>query len=374
MNWYQNALVEAETYFDDQARSDDELVSITQAAISGFDVLFKDIMREAKIRDEWDSTKCYILPQSTECIQRSTKMDVEFSLGISLYGWFIDCPLSNADHIRSMKDDFWGRIAMLGELGTAEFRNYGRPHHWGGSPESKRLLQHQGSLVFSIARDYTMFELRDDRVLCESLGGIRVTMPLDTLEEDLLRFYRRGLEAMYRINYSLYRSSYLREKRLEKQRENQQQASQGVAPENIKHSQFVVTDKDTCCGLCGKTTNLTKTNCCDEWICDDESNYAMFSYARNSCHRNHRKQTLCAFHHNNGHRGDWTECKECQAAFDNEDYVCYGTNQYNFRKLSNPPEFNPTRCKRCDNIINRMTEGFTVYRGEYFCERCCQMP
>lgn len=37
------------------------------------------------------------------------------------------------------------------------------------------------------------------------------------------------------------------------------------------------------CGLCGKTTNLTKTECCGTWICDDEHKYVMFSYARNSC-------------------------------------------------------------------------------------------
>jgi hypothetical protein len=128
------------------------------------------------------------------------------------------------------------------------------------------------------------------------------------------------------------------------------------------------------CGLCGKTKNLTKTYCCDEWICDDESNYVMFSYARNSCSRNHRRQTLCAYHHNEGHSGDWTECKECESAFDTEDYVCYGTNEYNFRKLPNPPKFEPTYCKKCHTIINRMTDGFTVSGGEYFCENCRQFP
>jgi hypothetical protein len=36
------------------------------------------------------------------------------------------------------------------------------------------------------------------------------------------------------------------------------------------------------CGLCGKTQNLTRTDCCDQWICDDEHEYVLFSYARNS--------------------------------------------------------------------------------------------
>jgi hypothetical protein len=39
------------------------------------------------------------------------------------------------------------------------------------------------------------------------------------------------------------------------------------------------------CGLCGKTKKLTKTECCGEWICDDEDKYVLFSYARNSCYR-----------------------------------------------------------------------------------------
>jgi hypothetical protein len=32
-------------------------------------------------------------------------------------------------------------------------------------------------------------------------------------------------------------------------------------------------------GLCGKTKKLTKTECCGQWICDDEDKYVLFSYA-----------------------------------------------------------------------------------------------
>ena len=61
------------------------------------------------------------------------------------------------------------------------------------------------------------------------------------------------------------------------------------------------------CGLCGKTGGLIKTDCCGNWICDDEHKYVLFSYARNSCHRNHSRYTLCAYHHNEGHAGDWKD-------------------------------------------------------------------
>ena len=128
------------------------------------------------------------------------------------------------------------------------------------------------------------------------------------------------------------------------------------------------------CGLCGNTGNLTKTECCGEWICDDEDEYVMFSFARNSCHRNHRRQTLCAFHFDNGHTGDWADCEKCRSEFDTEDYVNYGTNEYNFRKLPNPPTFEPTRCAKCDRVIDRMNDGFSISAGNFICGDCFELP
>lgn len=31
------------------------------------------------------------------------------------------------------------------------------------------------------------------------------------------------------------------------------------------------------CGLCGKRGRLVRTECCGEWICDDEDSYVLFS-------------------------------------------------------------------------------------------------
>ncbi|MFP4217161.1 MAG: DUF6398 domain-containing protein [Phycisphaerae bacterium] len=124
------------------------------------------------------------------------------------------------------------------------------------------------------------------------------------------------------------------------------------------------------CGLCGKTKNLTKTECCGNWICDDEQDYVMFSYARNSCYRNHRRYTLCGFHHAEGHEGRWQDCAECRDAFETEMYVYYGTNEYNFEKLPNPPAYEPTHCHQCGRVISLGEEGYSIAGGDYFCDRC----
>ena len=124
------------------------------------------------------------------------------------------------------------------------------------------------------------------------------------------------------------------------------------------------------CGLCGSTKNLTKTECCGNWICDDESDYAIFSYARNSCYRNHRRYTLCGAHHAEGHAGLWQDCEQCRDMFETEDYVYYGTNEYNFEVLKNPPTFEPTRCHQCNAVIDRSLGGYSQSSKGFTCFDC----
>lgn len=126
------------------------------------------------------------------------------------------------------------------------------------------------------------------------------------------------------------------------------------------------------CGLCGKSRNLTQTGCCDNWICDDEHKYVMFSYARNSCHRNHSHYTLCAYHHTEEHEGDWKDCARCRRSFETEIYVWYGTNDYNFEKLPNPPAYEPTKCSQCSVIIVLSDDEYSRLGKEYFCGECTQ--
>jgi hypothetical protein len=124
------------------------------------------------------------------------------------------------------------------------------------------------------------------------------------------------------------------------------------------------------CGLCGKGTNLTKTECCDQWICDDEDQYVLFSYARNSCYRNHSRYTLCGFHYAEGHSGNWKNCPECKDSVETEMYVYYGTNEYNFETLQDVPDYEPTRCSKCNAVIVLSEGGYSSRGGEYFCARC----
>jgi hypothetical protein len=124
------------------------------------------------------------------------------------------------------------------------------------------------------------------------------------------------------------------------------------------------------CGLCGKSGKVMKTPCCGQWICDDYDKYVMFSYATNSCHRNHDRYTVCSSHFQEGHEGDWQECQQCRENYETEMYVWYATNEYNFVKLANPPKFKPTKCAQCKRVIKLAEGGYSMKGGKYYCWKC----
>jgi len=48
----------------------------------------------------------------------------------------------------------------------------------------------------------------------------------------------------------------------------------------------------------------------------------------------------------------------------------YGTNEYNFEKMPDPPPYDPTKCSRCGVIINLGPDGYTRSGDEYWCKSC----
>jgi hypothetical protein len=51
-------------------------------------------------------------------------------------------------------------------------------------------------------------------------------------------------------------------------------------------------------------------------------------------------------------------------------YVYFGTNEYNFEVLENPPEFEPTKCAACGKVIHLGEDGYSVGKDGYTCEAC----
>jgi hypothetical protein len=127
------------------------------------------------------------------------------------------------------------------------------------------------------------------------------------------------------------------------------------------------------CGLCGSAKKkLTKTVCCENWICDDVDTYVIFSYERNSCYRNHDRYTLCAYHSHESHTGRWQDCKKCKDNFDLPNYVSLGKNEYNFEILENPEKVTIT-CVNCNFTTDTLDEfAYQTSKGYYCQNEKCQ--
>ena len=124
------------------------------------------------------------------------------------------------------------------------------------------------------------------------------------------------------------------------------------------------------CGICGKSTKLMKLECCNNWICDDYDNYLIFNTNSVSCHRNHDRYTLCSIHFHQAHEGTWQDCEECKKNMKPEIYIWHGTNEFNFEKLKEIPKFEPTKCLKCQRVINLGREPYAVIGDQYECFHC----
>jgi len=54
-------------------------------------------------------------------------------------------------------------------------------------------------------------------------------------------------------------------------------------------------------------------------------------------------------------------------------YVHAGTNEYNFEKLDNPPDYEPMLCSKCKKVILLGEGGYSQSGDEYWCPKCTEL-
>lgn len=72
------------------------------------------------------------------------------------------------------------------------------------------------------------------------------------------------------------------------------------------------------CRFCGDDRSpLVKTRCCGQWICCDT---AFISNGGGYCQHEHEAYSICHFHYNEKHQGEWQACKECRDFFGKDEF------------------------------------------------------
>ncbi len=133
---------------------------------------------------------------------------------------------------------------------------------------------------------------------------------------------------------------------------------------------FKVIEGGGICGLCRKKKQLFKTLCCGRKLCAGEAGERVTLVSKRTCLDRHRRYTLCSFHSAEKHKGNWKGCKDCRDSFETEIYVWFGTNEYNFEKLENPPKYEPTKCRECGGVIKLRADSYSTGDEGHMCEKC----
>lgn len=115
------------------------------------------------------------------------------------------------------------------------------------------------------------------------------------------------------------------------------------------------------CGLCKNNDNLTITECCRNFICNEFDD---------GCLKEHLNETVCGMHYINKHEGKWQECIKCQNNLGNELFNFHGINGSNFERLSEHLPFEKTRCCKCTRRIFLALEDYHRENKIFTCINC----
>ena len=159
------------------------------------------------LRDAWDPGTFSLSPFGQETTIKSRKLGMKFALGCYQREIFLSCYLHSPEHIRSMTDEFWACFIELPSLGDFRFLQNASP----SSEEARRIMKQSKntkSNIFQIIRNYLLLEGFGDG--SDDIGSLEIKWPFTTPWNDLIENAVKAFGRLYKINYLLYRSEYIR--------------------------------------------------------------------------------------------------------------------------------------------------------------------
>ncbi|MFA6979310.1 MAG: hypothetical protein WC209_08315 [Ignavibacteriaceae bacterium] len=193
------------TYLDKKV-DDNKHSEIIESAQNMFTDLARIFIQAGKYRENWLDLYFIPHPLGLNTIIKAKKIDCDFQFGVNEKGFYLETYISNPENIKYMSDDFWYNILKLTELGKFEYYdNFSLENV--EAKETEKKLYGKKSHLFRFLRDYFILELYEEDLL--NIGSFSISWLPNTNWDELINAGSQAFKIFYRINYSLWRASYL---------------------------------------------------------------------------------------------------------------------------------------------------------------------
>lgn len=165
-------------------------------------------VRNSKAKDEWSQLRWRSTSEGVFISTYSKKQKHEYTLGIYNQEIYLSSAISEAQNLKSMNDDFWHQFMLLSRAGDFQFQENA------GLPDSvKRVCDTKSSRnsMFKLVRNFVLFEEHSPKNTTD-LGWFEfkwhTSAPIETIQSSGTIAFK----GIYKLNYLLYRSQYLKDK------------------------------------------------------------------------------------------------------------------------------------------------------------------
>lgn len=212
-SWIDTVNEYLETRYSEKEYNPDQIFEITRRCVNSFSKIAEICFAYGKFKDDWEYDKFYMHLFGPELIIKSLKTKTEYNLGLDNNGIYLSTDLRFNENLRYMDDNFWKLILSLSEYQGFEYDEY---EFVSGDIRKKHseLFDTNKGMIFRIFRKYFFDEIASE--YHGSVGEFKITWPINSDFEDILKNCCTGFKTMYRLNYDLWKISNLKDKNIKK--------------------------------------------------------------------------------------------------------------------------------------------------------------
>lgn len=153
-----------------------------------------------------DDRKVYNTKQPNTAIY-SSKQKLQYQLSRFLNDIYVTTDILKPELLRKMPSSFWAIFIELDTIGCLSFSSSTNNE----KVQNKKNRQRSGCAIFELIKEIVLIDEYDN--YCNDFGSLEVVFDLTKEQPNLIENIIKALTLLHKINYLMYRKSYLNSKK-----------------------------------------------------------------------------------------------------------------------------------------------------------------